>query len=363
MPRILHALLLLVMALDGIARGQTTPSTQPSPPYRNHANLMMYIDAAGAEHPVATPADWAIRRAHILAGMQEVMGPMPPDSRRVPLEVKTLEVCQTDRFTRRKITFATEPDTRVPAYLFIPKGAKGKVPAILCPHPTAESGKGRTAGLDGPESRHYALELAQRGYVTIAPDYVGYGEYQWNPYTHGYISATMKGIWDHMRAVDLLVSLNEVDRDRIGVIGHSLGGHNSMFVAVFDPRIKVIVSSCGFNAFRYYKGGDLTGWSHKGYMPKIPSYCGWQNMPFDFHEVVAALAPRPFFVNAPLRDANFDVRGVDEAVGAARRVYRLLGAADGITAVHPDCQHDFPDDVRRQVYAWLDRHLHFRQQP
>ena len=96
-----------------------------------------------------------------------------------------------------------------------------------------------------------------------------------------------------------------------------------MFVAAFDTRIKAVVSSCGFNAFRRYKGGDLTGWSHPGYMPKIPSYGGWQNMPFDFHEVVAALAPRPFFVNAPLKDANFDVRGVTEAVEAARPVYRF----------------------------------------
>ena len=81
----------------------------------------------------------------------------------------------------------------------------------------------------------------------------------------------MKGIWNHMRAVDLLQSLPEVDGTRIGCIGHSLGGHNSLFVAAFDPRLKVIVTSCGFNSFAKYRKGDLTGWSHKGYMPRIAS--------------------------------------------------------------------------------------------
>ncbi|MBN1346089.1 MAG: prolyl oligopeptidase family serine peptidase [Phycisphaerae bacterium] len=318
---------------------------------------MVWVDASGKAHPVKTPADWAKRRADILAGMREVMGPLPPPSRKVPLDVRVEGIFEAPKFTRKKISFATERDCRVPAYLFLPKGARGKAPAILCPHPTSDIGKGRPAGLGGPYSRHYALHLAERGYVTLAPDYVRFAEYKWDPYAHGYVSATMKGIWDHMRAVDLLCSLPQVDAERIATIGHSLGGHNSMFVAVFDPRIKAIVSSCGFNAFRRYMKGDLTGWSHQGYMPKIPSYGGWRGMPFDFHEVVAALAPRPFFVNAPLKDANFEVRGVTEAFEAARPVYRLLGAPDAIKVVHPDCGHDFPDDVREQVYAWLDREL------
>ena len=67
-----------------------------------------------------------------------------------------------------------------------------------------------------------------------------------------YESGTMKGIWNHIRAVDLLESLPEVDPDRIGVIGHSLGGHNALFVAAFDQRIRAVVSSCGFNAFEDY---------------------------------------------------------------------------------------------------------------
>jgi len=84
------------------------------------------------------------------------------------------------------------------------------------------------------------------------------------------------------------------------VIGHSLGGHNSIFVAVFDRRIKAVVSSCGFTSFAKYKGGNLAGWSHKEYMPRIAEVYHYNpaEMPFDFTEVLASLAPRPVFIRA-----------------------------------------------------------------
>jgi hypothetical protein len=230
---------------------------------------------------------------------------------------------------------------------------------MLCLHQTTAIGKGEPAGVGGLKNLHYALELAERGYVTLAPDYPNFGGYKIDPYARGYASATMKGIWNHMRAIDLLASLPEVDAARIGCIGHSLGGHNSLFVAGFDLRIKVVVSSCGFNSFAKYFKGNLAGWSHKGYMPRIASVYGRdaRKMPFDFTEVVAALAPRALFINAPLKDDNFEVSGVRDCVRAASPVYRLLEAADNIEAVYPSSGHDFPPDIRLQAYAFIDRLL------
>src|SRR4051794_26348270 len=117
-----------------------------------------------------------------------------------------------------------------------------------------------------------------------------------------------------MRCVDLLRSLPEGDPGRVGAIGHSLGGHNAPFVAAFDGRVGCVVSSCGFCSFPTYFKGDLTGWSHDGYMPRIRTEYGLSpaRVPFDFPEVVAALAPRPFLACAPVRDHNFDVRGVKD---------------------------------------------------
>ncbi len=333
---------------------------QPKPPfYADKINLLFYIDANGNMQPITTAADWQKRRNHILANMQLVMGTLPDTSKKVPLDVRVLEEVKLDKVTRKKITFAAEKDDRVPAYLLIPTHLTGKAPAMLCLHQTTRIGKGEPAGLNGSENLHYALELAEHGYVTLAPDYPNFGDYQFNPYEHGYASATMKGIWNHMRAVDVLESLPQVDGERIGCIGHSLGGHNAIFVAAFDSRIKVIVSSCGFNSFFKYNSGNLTGWSHNGYMPRIASVYGKapKKMPFDFTELVAALAPRPFFINAPLKDTNFEVSGVKDCFKASAPVYELLGAKGQLVAVYPDVGHDFPPDVREAAYAFVDKWL------
>ena len=220
-------------------------------------------------------------------------------------------------------------------------------------------GKDEPVGLGGKPDLWYAMELARRGYVVLAPDYPNFGEYQLDVYKLGYASATMKAIWNNLRAVDLLCSLDEVDPDRIGVIGHSLGGHNAIFTALFEPRIKAIVSSCGFNAFPYYFKGNIAGWSHKGYMPRLREtyQLDLQKVPFDFPELIGALAPRAFFTNSPLHDANFEVEGVRVCITAARPVYDLLGVPDRLTAVYPDAQHTFPPAVRTRAYEFLDRQL------
>lgn len=349
------AALCLVLAFGGGNAASAAP-----PFYPDKSKLLVVRDAAGNESPVQTPADWAKRREHILANMQEVMGPLPDAARRVPAEMQILEEEKAGRYVRKKITFAVEKGDRLPAYLFLPTGAAGKVPAVLCLHQTnGKLGKDEPAGRGGSPNLHYALHLAERGYVTLAPDYPNYGEYKIDVYSRGYQSATMKAIWNNMRALDLLQSLPEVDGERMGCIGHSLGGHNTMYTAAFDPRITVLVSNCGFNSFAKYYGGNLKGWSHAGYMPRIASVYGLkaEKMPFDFTEVVAAFAPRAFLASAPLRDSNFEVSGVKDCIAAAQPVYALVGVKDKLAANYPNCAHDFPPEVREVAYAWLDRWL------
>src|SRR5438445_8708614 len=175
--------------------------------------------------------------------MQLVMGGLPDDSRKVPLDVKISEEVKTAGYLRKKLTFAVEKDDRVPAYLLIPLERDGKLPAVLCLHQTVAIGKDEPVGLGTRENLAYAHHLAERGYVTLAPDYPSFGEYTYDFTKSKFASGSMVAIWNNMRAVDLLVSLPEVDGERIGVIGHSLGGHNAMFTAAFDTRIKAIVSN------------------------------------------------------------------------------------------------------------------------
>jgi dienelactone hydrolase len=309
---------------------------------------------------LAQPPDWLQIRADILARMQQVMGLLPGESKRVALDPRVESEEDGGKYVRRKMTIAVEPGDRLPLYLLIPKERRGRLPAVLCLHQTSRPlGKKNPVGLGGPADLNYAVQLAERGYAAIAPDYVNMGEYKFDPYKADYASATMKGIWNHIRCVDYLRSLAEVDPERIGAIGHSLGGHNAIFLAAFDERVRCVVSSCGFCSFTRYMKGDLTGWSHDGYMPRIRTLYDRdpKKMPFEFADVIAAMAPRPFFANAPVGDTNFDVQGVRECMAAALPIYEQFHAGDKLRAIYPDAGHEFPETARREAYAWLDRWL------
>jgi len=333
-----------------------------APVYTDRLDVMTWKDHNGATHAVTSPEQMQIRNDHTRQNMLKVMGPLPDRSDLPPLNIETIETVDEGEYIRNKILFTPEPGDRLPAYLCIPQKLAGKVPGILCLHQTVAIGKAETVGIGTTVNRNYGQELAQRGYVTLAPDYPGFGDYKIDVYARGYASATAKGIGNHMRCVDLLQSLPEVDPGRIGAIGHSLGGHNTLFVATFDNRIKVMVTSCGFTRFHKYYEGDLTGWSHKGYMPRIADLYQKtpDNMPFDFPELIAALAPRPLFINAPIHDANFEVSGVKDSVAAAKPAYALYGKPDNLIAIYPDCAHDFPPQTRQAAYQFLDKHLHFK---
>jgi dienelactone hydrolase len=332
--------------------------------------------------------EMGLRREHIRRGMEAAMGPFPDPSRRVPLDVQVDHIEPKADYVRIHLTYAAEPGDRVLALLLVPHSAGlalvgrasqplskvihhasagKKLPAVLCLHPTNPDGKFQTAGMIGATTRHYGHQLAQRGFVCLIPDYPSFGEYQDYDFQRRregrgeplYVSGSMKAIWNNVRAVDLLESLSYVDGDNIGVIGHSLGGHNALFTAVFEPRLKAVVTSCGFTAFHDYYGGNLKGWTSDRYMPRIRDVfeLNPDKMPFDFPEVLAAIAPRGVFVAAPLHDGNFDNGGVRKCMAAAGPVYELLGAKDQLQAVYPDCGHDFPDEVRQQAYLWLQQQL------
>lgn len=350
--------LFLIFMLPGVAAAQTAALQRD--------NLMQYQSSSGDIRPVKNEADWKLRRAFITTAMQSVMGPFPGDDRRIDPAMEVQEEVSVGSYVRRLITFQSEPGSRTPAYLCVPKDVlakQRKAAAVLCLHPTDNNvGHKVVLGLGGREGRQYAAELAERGYVTISPAYPHLANYWPNLGKLKYVSGTMKAIWDSSRCLDLLESLDYVDASRgFGAIGHSLGGHNAIYSAVFDDRIKVIATSCGFDSYLDYMDGNEKvwffgkGWCQIRYMPRMSDYRGRLNeIPFDFPELLGALAPRPVFVNAPLHDSNFRWKSVDRCAAAASPVYKLLNAGDAVHVEHPDCDHNFPAEMREAAYRLFD---------
>jgi dienelactone hydrolase len=320
------------------------------------------IDRDGNDIPLASIEEWLAKRDDILERVQSIMGPLPGDEKRCDLDVAIGEEVDCGSYVRRLISYASELNCRTPAYLLIPKKALSNgipCPAVLCPHPThAQDGFKTVVGLSDRPNRAYASELAERGFVTIAPSYPLLANYQPDWRALGYESGSMKAIWDNMRALDVLESLPFVAPGAVGAIGHSLGGHNSVYTAVFDARIGVVVSSCGLDSYVDYKDGNLTGWTSDRYMPKLKDYMqSLQDIPFDFHDLIATLAPRPCLIFAPYEDSNFKWQSVDAVVGAAKRVYALYQVGGLLMVEHPQCEHDFPNEARKQAYLLFEKLL------
>ncbi|HYF37930.1 MAG TPA: alpha/beta hydrolase, partial [Prosthecobacter sp.] len=294
-----------VLAILGFSASTLSLQAADIPPIRglSRTDLLEYKAADGTVKKASTPAEWEMRKREALAGFQAVAGMLPGEDKRCPLDLKVEEEADCGSYVRRQITYASSPGGRVPAYLCIPKAAlNGKpAPAVLCLHPTENNiGYKVVVGLGGKENRQYAAELAERGFVTLAPSYPLLAQYQPDLKALGMPSGTMKAVWDNIRGMDLLETLPFVKKEAgFGAIGHSLGGHNSIYTAVLDPRVKITVSSCGFDSFLDYKGGNIKGWVQERYMLKMGDYVGRpQEVPFDFYELIAALAPRHVFVNA-----------------------------------------------------------------
>jgi dienelactone hydrolase len=251
----------------------------------------------GSPRRIVSVTQWRSIREAVVAAFESVAGPLPlswPASRTVPLDMSIDEEVDCGKFVRRLIYYTAVEGSRTPAYLCVPKVClvdadqpePQRRPAVLCLHGTDdEVGHGTVVGLSSKENRSYASELAERGYVTLAPSYPLLANYQDEPASRGFESGTMMAIVDNMRGLDLLDSLpfvanqtpprftngngtalttdyyeygntddpNSYQPGRYGAIGHSLGGHNSVYTALFDPRLAVVVSSCGLDSFRVQK--------------------------------------------------------------------------------------------------------------
>lgn len=199
-------------------------------------NLLLYRDQAGMVHPVDTIDQWTLRRDEIVRGMQSVMGKLPGDEKRCPLDIQIEEEVDHGTHLQRLISYQSEPGKKYRPICRFPKRHSLENQLLLCcvcMARTMSSGMALLLRLGTTPNRSYALELAQRGYVTLAPNYPLLAKYQPNLASLGWESGTLKAVWDNIRGLDLLESLPYVDAKRgFGTIGHSLGGHNSVYTSV-----------------------------------------------------------------------------------------------------------------------------------
>jgi dienelactone hydrolase len=321
---------------------------------------------------IETKQQWESKKVKLRKIWLDVLGGLPDV--RPEVGYRVISETRESNHVRKKIIFNTIDGDSVSAFLLIPnsgKISKKKYPAILAMQQTSEVGKLAVATpyKENGTNRYYGLDLVLRGYVVLAPDDLTSGEriYPGEKYFHSapfyekYPEWTIiaKTIVDHMQAVDLLQHLDFVDKDKIGVIGHSFGGYNVFFQSSVDPRIKVVVSSCGLSPFtgdpNPSRWGVRDWYTH---FPVMTKYLNRDSVPFEMNEIVALSAPIPMFFYSAQNDRIFPHWiSIGETLKDIHSLYEWLGYESRFQFVIGAGEHDFPQEVRNWAYDFLDRYL------
>ena len=296
-----------------------------------------------------TKTEWQEWRRKFRRNIARYLGPKPEP---VPLEVETLEQTQHDGYTREKIIFNPDAFSSIPAYILIPDSAneKNPAPAILCAHGHGV-GKDGAVGIVADYQKQYAVELAQRGFVTLAPDWRCFGERkdrdEWvrRPgrdgcnaayFALGYFGYQLLqlNISDGQRCLDYLQSRPEVNSSRLGCMGCSFGGTMTTYISAFDRRIKAAVIVCYLSTLK-----DALGDRGRG------NTCGSQFMfglraAGDIADVAGLIAPRACMVQIGSDDRCFIESDALAAFEHLEKIYAACGKRDRLVLDHFEGEHE-----------------------
>jgi len=302
--------------------------------------------------PIVSQRGWLKQRARVKAQWLAVLGGLP--KHRAPLQAEVMANEDLPEFSRQLVRYQVEDGVFTDGYLLRPQTAKGKLPAVVVFHPTTPLQAKGVAGIapEYPEEKRQGVHLAQRGYVVWCPrNYIETPGADWAGNAarvlaqHPTWTGMTRMVWDAIRAADFVESLPDVDRKRIGCLGHSLGGKEVLYAMAFDERYKAGVASEGGIGLKF------SNWDAPWYLGAKIRQPGFTR---ENHEVLALVAPRAFLLLAG--DSADDDRSW-AFVRAVRPVYELLGAPQNIGWLNHHLGHRYPPEARAVAEAFLDQHL------
>jgi hypothetical protein len=300
---------------------------------------------------VTTTKQWNTRRNELKKSCEKVLGAFP--NNKAALRTEVLDRDETPEFVREHIRYQAEDNVYTDAYLLTPKNTKRKLPAVVVFHPTTPLQAKGVAGLapDYAEEKWQGVQLVKRGYVVLCPrNYINDDGADWTGNAkrvaarHPTWTGMTQMTWDAIRAADLLQSLPQVDAHRIGCLGHSLGGKQTLYAAAFDERYKACVAS------ELGVGLNFSNWDSPWYfgtaLRKAPQ--------FDNHQIIALIAPRPFLL---LAGDSADTDKSLSYIDAAEPVYDLFDAQTRLKFVNHRLGHRYAPEARNVAEQFLDTYL------
>ncbi|MHC4406984.1 MAG: alpha/beta hydrolase family protein, partial [Planctomycetota bacterium] len=312
-----------------------------------------------AKAALATKADAEAYVRSVQKKTRESFGPFPE---KTPLAPRVTGVVDRDAYKIEKVVFESRPGFLVTANLYVPKGRAFPLPGVVgtCGH----SSNGKCA----EAYQSFAQGLARLGYVVLIYDPIGQGERLQYPnedlksrigvgvrehlyagnqqFLVGDFLGTWRA-WDGIRALDYLLTREEVDPQHLGVTGNSGGGTMTTWLCGVEQRWTMAAPSCFVTTFRRNVENEL---------PADTEQCPPKALALglDHDDFLAALAPKPIIILAKEKD-YFDVRGTQEAYRRLKRLYTLLGAEENVALFVGPTHHGYSQENREAMYRWFNR--------
>ncbi len=300
------------------------------------------------------------------ARIADCFGPFPE---RTPLKPRVTGVVERDAYKIEKVIFESRPNLLVTANLYVPKGRKFPLPGVVgsCGH--SVNGKAAEA------YQSFAQGLARQGYVVLIFDPIGQGErlqYPDDDHTKSEVGAGVGEhllcgnqqfligenfgawrCWDGMRALDYLLTREEVDPKHVGITGNSGGGTMTMWLCGVEPRWTMAAPSCAVTTFRRNFDNELPTDTEQ--MPPLALKHGLEHGDF-----LSAMAPKPVVIIAAEKDF-FDVRGSIETYERLRPLWRLLGAEQNLRLFIGPNEHGYTQPNREAMYGFFNEQTRIAQ--
>jgi len=286
------------------------------------------------------------------------------------LEPKLKREEQKDGYRLQWLDYAVEPGDRVPAILLIPDGVSGAspAPAIAIWHQHAGQwhlGKTEPAGLAGNPMHHTGVALAKLGYVVLCPDALCFeqrqdpeGKLKGSAYERFEFLRQVvdgrcmawKNILDMRRAVDFLVARPEVDADRLGCYGHSMGSTHTWLIGPWEPRLKALVGNCCLPTYEAIHRTKL--------LHCFPNFIPGIHAHGDTPDIAGLIAPRALHLNFGETDRGSPIQEVRSGIKRIAAIYAESDAAEQFTSyIEADTGHVLSDAMWQHTQATFAKHL------
>ncbi|MFT5470758.1 MAG: dienelactone hydrolase [Verrucomicrobiales bacterium] len=313
-----------------------------------------------AKAKLETKADAEAYVKSVQKRIRSSFNPFPKE--KCALNPQITSVLERDGYRIENVIFESRPRFFVTANLYVPTNRKGKLPGVVgtCGH--SHNGKAETA------YQSFSQGLAKMGYVVLIFDPIGQGERSQYLDEHGEDTVNVGTrqhnlagnqqllvgdslhswrAWDGIRALDYLLTREEVDPNHLGVTGNSGGGTMTTWLAGVEPRWTMAAPSCFVSTWRR---------NYENELPQDSEQCPWRSMAMalDHDDYLIAMAPKPVIILPKERD-YFDVRGSEEVLGRMKRIYGLLGAEENVQLAAGPTTHGFSQENRESMYRFFNR--------